>query len=60
MALFSTLKEVRIHLSEVSNEPSKPLHPKLLDRIDSLAMGMHDKAELFLGLTFFILTREHV
>lgn len=41
MALSNILEELQIHLSEVALEPHKPLQPRVLDRIDSLAISMH-------------------
>lgn len=57
MAHSNTLKEVQNHLSEVAFEPAKPLQPRLLERIDSLAIGMHDQPEQFLELTYFGIAR---
>ena len=47
MAASRIVKDVRIHLLELARHPEKPLRPELLDKIDSLAIGMHDQAELF-------------
>lgn len=47
MALYRTIKEVQIHLSEVALDPHTPLQPQLLEKIDSLAIGMLLHSELF-------------
>lgn len=52
MASSTTLKEVRNHLSDVANEPLKPLNQKLLESVDSLAIGMNDQVQLCFKLTF--------
>lgn len=46
MALSNVLEEFQIHLSEVALEPHKPLEPRVLDKIDSLALGMQIQTDV--------------